>query len=140
MTSFETIAEQGQLASVTEFVGKAARDASFNENDMLAVDLIVEEIFLNIAMHGYKDGPPGPVAIHCDSREAGVLTIRFQDWAEEFNPLTADNNPSHQVPLTQRRVGGLGLIAVKSVAESITYQRIENTNDLSIRIVKQPSI
>ena len=138
MTSFETIAEQGQLASVTEFVGKAAREATFNETDMLAVDLIVEEIFLNIAMHGYKDRPPGPVAIHCDSPEAGVLTVRFQDWAEEFNPLTADNNPSHQVPLSQRRVGGLGLIAVKSVAESITYQRIENTNDLSIRIVKQP--
>src|SRR5258708_22957620 len=132
MTSFETIAEQGQLASVTEFVRKAAREATFNETDMLAVDLIVEEIFLNIAMHGYKDGPPGPVAIHCDSPEAGVLTIRFQDWAGEFNPLAADNSPANQVPLSQRRIGGLGLAAVKSIAESITYQRIENTNDRSI--------
>src|SRR5258708_40006588 len=140
MTSFETIAEQGQLASVTEFVGKAARDASFNENDMLAVDLIVEEIFLNIAIHGYKDGPPGPVAIHCDSPGAGVLTIRFQDWAEEFNPLAANNSPAHQVPLNQRNVGGLGLVVVKNIAESITYQRIEDTNHLSIRMVRQPSI
>jgi serine/threonine-protein kinase RsbW len=138
MTSFETIAEQGQLAAVTEFVRKGARDASFNENDMLPVDLIVEEIFLNIAVHGYKDRPPGPVAIHCDSATVGMLTIRFQDWAEEFNPLAADNNPDHQVPLSQRRIGGLGLVAVKSIAESITYQRIENTNDLTIRLIKQP--
>ena len=140
MTSFKTIADQKQLASVTEFVRKAARNASFNESDISAVDLIVEEIFLNIAMHGYKDRTPGPVSIHCDSPELGVLTIRFQDWAEEFNPLAADNTPSYQVPLSQRRVGGLGLIAVKSVAESIIYQRIENTNDLTIRMVRQSSM
>jgi serine/threonine-protein kinase RsbW len=139
MTSFETIADQKQLATVTGFVRKAAREASFTENDMHAVDLIVEEIFLNIAMHGYKDRPSGPVAIHCDSPEVGVLTIRFQDWGEEFNPLST-NDPSHQVPLSQRRIGGLGLVAVKSVAESIAYQRIENTNDLSIRMVRQSSI
>ncbi len=139
MTFFETIAEQGQLASVTEFVRKAARDATFNENDMLAVDLIVEEIFLNIAMHGYKDGPPGPVAIHCHSPETGVLMIRFQDWAEEFNPLAVNNSPARQVPLSQRNVGGLGLVVVKNIAESIIYQRVENTNDLSIRMVRQSS-
>ena len=120
---------------MTEFVRKAARDATLSENDMHAVDLIVEEIFLNIAMHGYKDRPPGPVAIHCDSSELGVLTIRFQDWAEEFK-LAANHDPSHQVPLSQRNVGGLGLVVVKSVAESITYRRIENTNDLTIRLIK----
>jgi anti-sigma regulatory factor (Ser/Thr protein kinase) len=131
MSSFETIAEQAQLAAVTEFVRKAARSASFSESDLLAVDLIVEEVFLNIAMHGYQD-EPGPVAIHCTSPEAGVLTIQFHDWAKEFNPLAAHNNPSPQT------VGGQGLVVVKSLANSITYRRIANTNDLQVRMLKQP--
>jgi serine/threonine-protein kinase RsbW len=135
MSSLETIAEQGQLAAVTEFVRKAARDASFNQDDLLAVDLIVEEIFLNIAMHGYKDESPGHVEIHCASSEPGVLTILFKDWAEEFNPLTANNGPAPDIPLSQRAIGGLGLVVIKEVAESMTYQRIEGTNQLSIRIV-----
>jgi serine/threonine-protein kinase RsbW len=135
MSSLETIAEQAQLPAVTEFAAKAARAAGFKQDDLLAVDLIVEEIFLNIAIHGYKD-KPGPVTIHCASPEIGVLTIRFQDWAEEFNPLATNTSAPVQVPLNRRNVGGLGLVVVKSVAESITYQRIENTNELSIRIAR----
>jgi serine/threonine-protein kinase RsbW len=135
MSSLETIAERGQLAAVTEFVRKAAREAAFNDDDLLAVDLIVEEIFLNIAMHGYKDEPAGRVEIHCASPEAGVMTIQFKDWAEEFNPLAANNGPASGIPLSQRTIGGLGLVVVKNVAESITYQRIDDTNELSVRIV-----
>ncbi len=137
MSSFETIAEQSKLTAVTEFVRQSARGAAFEADDLLAVDLIVEEIFLNIALHGYKDNP-GPVAIHCTSPAMGVLTIQFRDWATEFNPLSTNNSQPVNAPLSQRSVGGLGLVVVKNAAESITYQRIDNTNVLSIKVAKRP--
>jgi serine/threonine-protein kinase RsbW len=135
MSSFETIGEPGNLGAVTQFVRQAARSAAFDEEALLPVDLIVEEIFLNIAMHGYEGRPPGPVAIHCASPGSGVLTIQFQDWAEAFNPLADGNNPALDVPLSQRRAGGLGLVVVKNMAESMSYRRIDDRNELSVRIV-----
>ncbi len=137
MTSFETIGEPGSLGAVTEFVRQAARSAAFDEEDLLAVDLIVEEIFLNIAMHGYEGRAPGLVAIHCASPGTGVLTIQSQDWADAFNPLAGDNNLALDVPLSERREGGLGLVLVKNMAESVSYRRVEDRNELTVRIVSR---
>jgi serine/threonine-protein kinase RsbW len=134
MSSFETTGEPDKLGAVTEFVRQAARSVAFADEDLLAVDLIVEEIFLNIALHGYKGRSPGPVAIDCASPGAGVLTIQFRDWAGQFNPLATDP-PALDVPLSQRRVGGLGLVVVKRMAESVSYRRVEHRNELSVRIV-----
>jgi serine/threonine-protein kinase RsbW len=137
MSVFETIGEPGNLGAVTEFVRQAARSAAFDEDDVLTVDLIVEEIFLNIAMHGYKGRLPGPVAIDCASPGIGVLTIQFQDCAEAFNPLAAEKSLELDVPLSERREGGLGLVVVKNMAESVSYRRIEDRNELSVRIVSR---
>lgn len=137
MTSFETIGEPGRLGAVTEFVREAARRAAFDDEDLLAVDLIVEEIFLNIAMHGYQGKEPGMVAIHCMSPGTGVLTIQSEDWADAFNPLDGDNSPAPDVPLSERREGGLGLVLVKNMAESVSYRRIEDRNELTVRVVSR---
>jgi serine/threonine-protein kinase RsbW len=137
MNCLETIGEPGNLGEVTEFVRQAARSAAFDDEDLLPVDLIVEEIFLNIAMHGYAGRPPGPVTIHCASPGSGVLTIQFQDWAEAFNPLVDGNSPALDVPLSERREGGLGLVVVKNMAESLSYRRVADRNELSVRIVSR---
>jgi serine/threonine-protein kinase RsbW len=136
MTSFETIGERGRLCAVTDFVRQAARSAGFDDEDLLAVDLIVEEIFLNIAMHGYKDRLPGPVAVHCDSSGSGVLTIQSQDWADAFNPLDGESAPL-DAPLSERHEGGLGLVLVKHMAESVSYRRVEGRNELTVRMVSR---
>jgi len=134
MSSFETIGIPGNLGAVLEFARSEARAAAFNEEDLLRVDLVVEEIFLNIAMHGYEGREPGTVAIHCSSPQNGVLTIQLQDWADEFDPLAAAGEPL-EIPLLERRRGGLGLVLVKSMAESVSYQRVDGRNELTVRIV-----
>ncbi|HYL78176.1 MAG TPA: ATP-binding protein [Bryobacteraceae bacterium] len=136
MTSFETIGEPGRLGAVTDFVRQAARRAGFDEEDLLTVDLIVEEIFLNIAMHGYQGKQPGLVAIHCDSSRRGELTIQSQDCADAFNPLNGENQ-ALDVPLSERREGGLGLVLVKNIAESISYRWVEGRNELTVRMVSR---
>jgi len=118
-----------------EFVRQAARDADFDEQSLLKVDLIIEEVFLNIAMHGYRGRPPGKVVVLCSSPQSGVLTVESQDWADEFNPLYGDASAALDVPLNERREGGLGLLLVKNMAESVAYQRIADHNKLTIRIV-----
>jgi serine/threonine-protein kinase RsbW len=134
MSTFDTIGVPEKLGSVMEFVRQSARTAAFNEEDLLRIDLIVEEVFLNIAMHGYPDRQSGAVTIHCDSPQAGVLTIQLQDWAEAFNPLAGESAPL-DVPLSERREGGLGLVLVTTMAESVSYRRIDDRNELTVRIV-----
>ena len=134
MSAFETIGIPGNLGVVLEFARNEARNAAFNDEDLLRVDLVVEEIFLNIAMHGYEGRDPGTVAIHCASPQRGVLTIQLQDWADEFDPLAAASEPL-DLPLLDRRRGGLGLVLVKSMAESVSYRRVDGRNELTVRIV-----
>jgi serine/threonine-protein kinase RsbW len=139
MSSLETIGEPGQLVAVTEFVRKAARDAGFDESEIHPVDLIVEEVFLNIALHGYPRDSPGPVVIECASPESGILTIRFSDQAHAFNPLAMATS-APDLPIEQRCIGGLGLVLVRRLADSVTYKRTDDGNELSVRIAARKPI
>lgn len=129
MSRLETLATRSNLAPVLEFVRQSG---SLTGEKAALVELLVEEVFLNVVRHAYAE-EHGPLIITCHWTQSALLQLRFEDQGIEFNPLLAED-PQLDVPLSERRIGGLGIVLVKSLARALHYQRHNGWNIFSFEI------
>ena len=75
------------------------------------VRLAVEELVVNIVDYAYPNSDKGYLGIDI-TRDEGGITLRFIDGGVPFNPLQTDM-PDTTLPISQRKIGGLGILTVK---------------------------
>ena len=92
------------------------------------IDVAVEEIFVNISNYAYKPDKGG-VTVHISTGQN--ISIKFEDNGREYNPLEQEE-PDLDGPLTEREIGGLGILLVKRLMDDVKYARVENKNILVI--------
>ena len=100
---------------------------------MNELDLLMEEILMNIFVHGYGKTAPGPVTIAYTIPAQGKLAIEIRDQGVEFNPLTA-TLPDLTLSVEERRIGGLGILLLRSLAGSLRYCREDGSNRLMFEV------
>jgi anti-sigma regulatory factor (Ser/Thr protein kinase) len=125
----DTIAVPGQLGPVTRFV-RAHCGAPAGEG-LHSLDLIVEELFLNIATHAC---PGGPVRIVCSRTAPDLAEVEFSYGGPRFDPTTDAPEPDLTASLAHRPIGGLGLFLVREMAESLDFQCDEGINRLAVQV------
>lgn len=130
-------AKTESLGAVTRFVRDGAREADLPQSRMDELDLLVEEIFMNIARHSYPEGADGVVSVMYTVSAPGELAVEFGDQGIEFNPL-AVRPPDLALDLDHRRAGGLGVFLVKEFADSLSYRRERGWNRLTFGISAKP--
>lgn len=118
------------LHSCCEFVRAGANAAKLTPADIDKLDLVLEELFTNVARYAYAGQQPGEVEVRYRVEGPGRLLVHISDTGRNFNPLASDP-PDFSRGLADRPVGGLGIFLVKSIAESITYQRDGDRNTVS---------
>lgn len=97
-----------------------------------ATQLALEELISNVIRHGYDDDRPHDIVLSIRVRESGV-ELELVDDGREFDPVTAPE-VALDVPLAERRVGGLGVHLVRKFVREIRYERRENRNHLWLRV------
>lgn len=115
------------LAPATEFVRRGAQEAGFSVNRLAEVELVLEELFMNVARHAYLDGLPGLVEIIWSVPQPGLLCVDIADRGIAFNPLTRAE-PDLNASLNERPVGGLGIFLIRRLTQSLEYRRDGNWN------------
>lgn len=104
---------------------------------MNEVDLLVEEIFTNIARHAYPKGETGAVNVVYTVVAPGELAVEFRDQGVAFDPL-AVSPPDLAPDLDQRKAGGLGVFLLKEFADSVSYRHDQGWNRLRFRVSAKP--
>lgn len=125
-------ADIAQCTAVQEFVRAVAQ--SEDAATKYALDVIVEELFANIAQHGYGEETAGAtvgLAAGVDA-ERGVIHMVFQDEGVAFNPLAHAASPIEGGDGTDLQIGGMGLLMVQTYAEALQYVRIDACNVLHV--------
>lgn len=74
------------------------------------------EAFNNIAIHGYRAGPPGDVDIEIESDADGII-IRLMDTGCSFDPGSIESPPIDDLPES-----GMGLFIIKSFMDEVDYR------------------
>ncbi|MCI0589708.1 MAG: ATP-binding protein [Planctomycetes bacterium] len=102
-----------------------------------ATPLALEEVLSNVIRHGYTDGGRHEIERALRVGEGGV-EVEVVDDGREFDPVTAPE-PDLDLPLAERRAGGLGIHLLRAFASEIRHERLGGRNILRLRIRPRPS-
>lgn len=123
------------IRATAAFVGGFCARQGIGGDAALRVTLIVEELFTNIVQHGYGPGAAGTVHLLL-SRDGDAVRIVCVDAAPPFDPrpVLGRAPPDLGEAPASRRVGGLGVWLVGSLAAVESYERVDGTNRLTMRV------
>jgi anti-sigma regulatory factor (Ser/Thr protein kinase) len=96
------------------------------------IQLALDEILSNIALHGVCPGAADPAIDVMFSFKEGVVDVEIVDTAGEFNPLLAPP-PDTASPLAVRPEGGLGIALVRHLVDEASYERRGHRNHFVMR-------
>ncbi|NUM80049.1 ATP-binding protein [bacterium] len=99
-----------------------------NVTDVFPIHLAVEEIFANMVRYNSQNFSDIVISIE---KSGKTLRIHLSDEQAEPFDVTKVKSPELNVPLPQRKVGGLGLHLVKQFVDQVYYE-YENHHSIVI--------
>ena len=93
-------------------------------------NLAIEELVTNCIKYGYSDSNEHLIDVAMMVAD-GQLIMHVTDDGRPFNPLEAPV-PDLSLPLEERPIGGLGLHLLRTMSDSMTYERRGNLNCLTL--------
>ena len=116
--------------SVTQYVTEKCAEAGCDDETVGKLEIATSEILANIESYAYENG--GELEILTKSRDRR-MTIIFKDRGKPFNPLLVQE-PDVNMPLTERKPGGLGVFIVKKLVSETSYTYENGQNILTIEM------
>ncbi len=131
MKELKIDAKVEKLDEVLAFMDAELEAVDCPMKTQIALDIAVEEIFVNIAHYAYgAEGAGGAVLQFEISPEEAMIT--FIDEGTAYDPL-AKEDPDITLSAEERPIGGLGIFMVKKSMDDVTYRREDDKNILTIR-------
>ena len=122
-----TVAE---LTRIVEFIDRFAEANGVPKAVGNDLNLCLDELLNNTISYGYDDRKRHSIVVELALAD-GALVAEVRDDARPFDP----RNPTPAAvgdSLQSRKVGGLGLQFVKTLAHSLDYERVGRTNVVRI--------
>ncbi|MEO5359354.1 MAG: ATP-binding protein [Nitrospirota bacterium] len=99
------------------------------------VELVIEEVFVNIASYAYEGQPPGTAEMVIKADETGNLHVELIDDGVPFDS-TAVAEPDLEADIDERRIGGLGIFFMKQLMDDVSYSREDGRNILRFTVAR----
>jgi serine/threonine-protein kinase RsbW len=106
-----------------------AEQAELPPDVAMHIDVVLDELLVNTISYGYPDGRAGRISLWI--RVDDDVTIVIEDDGDAFDPLSVDT-PDLDADLEHRQIGGLGVHFVRTMMDSVDYQRIDGVNHLTL--------
>ncbi len=99
-----------------------------------------DEIFTNIASYAYPS-TTGKVDVSIAyDRQTQVITLVFRDHGIPFNPLAENRETDKVTPLAERKIGGLGILIVRRMMDTVEYRFENDCNVLTLTKKLNPAM
>ena len=130
MVEKEFIAKIDELPNVISFIESELKKFEFSFKIITQFNLVVEELFVNVASYAYKDKENGKCKISIEyNQEKQEVKLTIEDKGLKFNPLEKED-PDTNLSAENRPIGGLGILLVKKNMDNIEYKYEDNKNIL----------
>lgn len=119
-----------QVTELNQFVQTVTEELQLDKALSRRIKLAVEEVAVNIMNYAYVADAKGQVKVEAmanDQRLRFILT----DSGRAFDP-TAVSRADTTLSVEDRPIGGLGILLVRNLMDSINYERIDGQNILKI--------
>ncbi|MCR4765520.1 MAG: ATP-binding protein [Bacteroidaceae bacterium] len=113
--------EMSEVKRMHDFFKEVCTGFNIDNETFKMLNLAVEEWVVNVVSYAYPKGTHGLLELAVDKAD-GVIMIKISDKGMPFDP-TQYNVSDLDAPLSERKLGGLGIHLVKSIMDSISYER-----------------
>jgi serine/threonine-protein kinase RsbW len=125
-----------EYARIEPEIGSFFADVGVVGRPAFVAQMVIEEVVRNLIEH-----TPGEADATDEDATIGIVvsaedvTVTIDDDRPPFSPL---DGPALDVeaPLEQRRAGGMGLHLVRTMTDSLSYERVDGRNRL-IAVVRR---
>lgn len=131
MVTLTVPAKTENTNQLMEFLEQQLEDSGCPYAFVMQLELVVEEIFVNIATHAYT-AAGGMATMDCDvEKDKRQIRLRFTDSGIPFNPLTK-KDPDISLSAEEREIGGLGIYLVKKTMDKCEYMYENGKNVFTV--------
>ena len=124
-------AKRENLPEVQAFIEEQLDEVDCPMTTRIAIDVAVEELFVNIASYAYEHGEGIAVVQVTVHEEPLSVEITFIDNGVQYDPL-AKPDPDTTLSAKERKKGGLGIFVVKKTMDNVSYEYKDGKNILTI--------
>ena len=117
-----------EITKLNAFVKSATESLNMDKGLANQIKLAVEEAVTNVIDYAYPNDTEGDISM---TIEADENRIRFIVWdsGAEFDPTTVSKADT-TLTVDERPIGGLGILLVRNLMDSINYERTDGKNVL----------
>ena len=95
-------------------------------------ELALDEVLTNVVSYAFPENAEDPVVTVTMQVDGGWLKVRVQDNGPAFDPLHDAQEPDLTLSAEDRPIGGLGIFLAKSFVDTLTYERVDGFNRLTL--------
>ena len=123
--------EEQELNRVAEFMEGVCDELQLDMHMAMKLQLAMEEMVTNVIFYAYPEGTSADITLTAESDDNEV-TFVLSDSGKPFDP-TAKEDADLDVNPMDRDQGGMGILIVKNIMNEVTYQRLGETNQLTMK-------
>jgi sigma-B regulation protein RsbU (phosphoserine phosphatase) len=119
-----------EVSKFSTFVKSVMEKLNIEKTLARQLRLAVEEALVNVIDYAYPIGIDGDIEVHMMSDGTTLKTVII-DSGVAFDP-TAKEKADTSISAEDRQIGGLGILLVRELMDSINYERINGQNILTL--------
>ena len=119
-----------QVPELNNFVKSVSERLNLEASLSSQLMLAVEEAVVNVMSYAYPIGTQGDVTITAKGTDHSIKFIII-DAGKAFDP-TLKSEADTTLSAEERPIGGLGILLVQSLMDSVNYERVDGKNVLTI--------
>jgi len=123
--------EEQELMRVAEFMENVCDELQLDMHVAMKLQLAMEEMVTNVIFYAYPEGTSADITLTAES-DGKELTFVLSDTGKPFDP-TAKEDADLDVNPMDREQGGMGILIVKNIMNEVSYQRLGDTNQLTMK-------
>ena len=125
------------VTKLNEFVKSVTEQLNIDKSLSRKMRLAVEEAVVNVMNYAYPEGVTGEIRVKAVSNGRFICFVII-DFGQPFDPtgiVKADTQQSAE----DRPIGGLGVLLVRELMDSVNYERVDGKNIFTMRKVFKQS-
>lgn len=120
-----------EVPQLAQFIEEMCEAKELDMATTMNINLAMEEAVVNVMNYAYPAGTKGPIDIEAQADDE-TISFTIIDCGKPFDPTTKEEVDT-TLTAEERSIGGLGIHLIRQLMDSITYERADNRNILTLR-------